>query len=847
MPKCMARTCSYYSGRKDIVVKMHTFPRDKEIIKMWLTKSGYPNNKIGTLTEEILKDGRGNRFRLCARHFLPEDYTLCRQSLVLKDYVVPTVFKEDSADGSGPKKKRCRNRRNLNDPSLLCISTCKLCGCTCKYRKFSDVSTQTDDLQNEEVRDTPVIVIREAPQKIVTAPIQSTNMDHSYCDADTNMDLSVVNFFPDSEAMEEYSTNERHVKERKFIVFETAINQLLMGQSCPRCFCFSKIVAFKKHVIGTQLIVHSTCEEGHYEKIWESQPNVKDLAVGNVLLGAAILAASCTDHMTTSLRMDEDQSHMTERIFNLTLDIICLLTGESFPPVKFGDHVTITVPPPHSVISGRPNKQKVLEILRKMMELLTEEEWQYIEEHRDLYKDTVMENQPPLTSPDGSSNSKPPERCTGPLYSQDCPKEDNIIPHHYQGVKLIPGSAVVKEEVEETYVRSDQQSMEGDMMKTIKQEVEETYVRNDPQTIVDGDMVRTIKQEEEETYVRSDQQSVEEGDMMRTIKQEEEEMYVRSDQQSMEEGDMMRTIKQEEEETYVRSDQQSMEEGNMMRTIKQEEETYVRSDQQSMEEGGMMRTSKEEEEETYVRSDQQSMEEGNMMRTIKQEEETYVSDQQSMEEGGMMRTIKQEEETYVSDQQSMEEGGMMRTIKQEEETYVSDQQSMEEGGMMRTIKEEDTFTENKTMRSPGIRNLSETRLSVFTDCTTDDDDVTGQESPADILVTPNISQDSPHLSHPEGPHTQNRSLPAGRHSCSTCGKCFVQKTNLVRHERIHTDYFHERSHTGVGNVRSMGNVLERKEASSNMRSHTGEERSPIQALIKQSGTSSKNSPVVHRW
>ncbi|XP_068115343.1 uncharacterized protein [Hyperolius riggenbachi] len=196
-------------------------------------------------------------------------------------------------------------------------------------------------------------------------------------------------------------------------------------------------------------------------------------------------------------------------------DAIFIIAGDfnqanlkkSFPPVKSGDHVTITVPQFQHLISNR-HKQKILEITRKMMELLTGvvpircqdatvylsmEECQYIEGHRDLHKDTMIENQPPLTSPDGSSNRNPPERCTGPLYSQDCQEEDPTIPHHYQGGELIHGSAVVKEE-EETYVRSDQQSME------------------------EGDMMRTSK-EEEETYVRSDQQSMEEGDMMRTSKE----------------------------------------------------------------------------------------------------------------------------------------------------------------------------------------------------------------------------------------------------------------------------------------------------------------------------------------
>ncbi|PIO14879.1 hypothetical protein AB205_0083600, partial [Aquarana catesbeiana] len=113
-----------------------------------------------------------------------------------------------------------------------------------------------------------------------------------------------------------------------------------------------------------------------------------------------------TDHMTMSIKMEEDRSHMTERILNLTLEIIYLLTGES------GDHMTITVPPCDSLKPERNNMQKILEVTKKMMELLTGEvpircqdvtvyfsmeEWEYLEGHKDLYEDIMMEKQPPLT------------------------------------------------------------------------------------------------------------------------------------------------------------------------------------------------------------------------------------------------------------------------------------------------------------------------------------------------------------------------------------------------------------------------------------------------------------------
>ncbi|XP_077345469.1 uncharacterized protein LOC143989267 isoform X3 [Lithobates pipiens] len=173
---------------------------------------------------------------------------------------------------------------------------------------------------------------------------------------------------------------------------------------------------------------------------------------GETLLKLTAEEKTCIDHMTTSLKMSEDRSHMTERILNLTLEIIHLLTGECFPPVKSGYHMTITVPPCDSIKPERHNMEKILEVTKKITELLTGEvpircqdvtvyfsmeEWEYLEGHKNLYKDFMMDNQPPLTSPDGSSNGNPPERCPRPLYSRDSTQEGHTIPHHHQGEDLM--------------------------------------------------------------------------------------------------------------------------------------------------------------------------------------------------------------------------------------------------------------------------------------------------------------------------------------------------------------------------------------------------------------------------
>ncbi|XP_073411680.1 uncharacterized protein [Dendrobates tinctorius] len=182
--------------------------------------------------------------------------------------------------------------------------------------------------------------------------------------------------------------------------------------------------------------------------------------------------------------MDMGRDKMAEKILHLTLEILFRLTGEDYTVVKktssercqdpvsegWGRPLSpIMGPPPHPLIHEDINDQKILALIYKIIELLTGEvpircqdvaiyfsmeEREYLEGHKDLYKDFMMEVPQPLTSPVLSSKRTIPESCPRPLLPQDYKQEYPNVPQDHQGEDLTHINTT------ETYVRGDEQCKE---------------------------------------------------------------------------------------------------------------------------------------------------------------------------------------------------------------------------------------------------------------------------------------------------------------------------------------------------------------------------------------------------
>lgn len=331
---------------------MYEFPSDLQKIKHWLLLIGQNFGNLDAFAQRILQ--ARTAFRICSDHFTPDCYILLGNKPVLRDEAVPSIFPkiiDDSdlciEDLSPPSKRPRVDSLSQDYYTLLEAYNHQLASSSqSKYRdasttttvRYKDVSTRTDIyFQTREVGTRTIPFKGMRTKKINTDPRwgkknASTLTSHGWLLPASDRYIEMVDAStctePDlnSSTVAEswkirhdhmYLTNElrftedpsdnelsgdsyippkdkasadRLVNERKFLVFESCLDELLHHLKCSYGDgCRAAISGIEKHITGTMLTVVGHCSDGHISCLWHSQPVKGRTGIGDLICSSAVL------------------------------------------------------------------------------------------------------------------------------------------------------------------------------------------------------------------------------------------------------------------------------------------------------------------------------------------------------------------------------------------------------------------------------------------------------------------------------------------------------------------------------------------------------------------------------
>ncbi|XP_077347834.1 uncharacterized protein LOC143996585 [Lithobates pipiens] len=107
------------------------------------------------------------------------------------------------------------------------------------------------------------------------------------------------------------------VNESKYIVFEQCLDKLLHKVKCQDPSGCTKVVhKYNKELHGSAVIIRGTCEDGHYFRIWESQPKINRCYAGNILLAASLQTTGQTFQKIQAFFKCFGVRHISEKKFH---------------------------------------------------------------------------------------------------------------------------------------------------------------------------------------------------------------------------------------------------------------------------------------------------------------------------------------------------------------------------------------------------------------------------------------------------------------------------------------------------------------------------------------------------
>uniref|UniRef100_A0A8C5QJL1 Uncharacterized protein n=1 Tax=Leptobrachium leishanense TaxID=445787 RepID=A0A8C5QJL1_9ANUR len=329
-PICIVDGCPYNASHTPLPpdVILHFFPDDLGRIKQWLLQTCQYSHNLNVLAEDILR-GKMEHFHICSCHFTPDSYTTVGAHRILGAYAIPTLF---------PRKRALlypilpRSKMFSTGVSPKKGSSGKSCPAS---KHFPDANPATKPGTGKASRELSV-----------QADLWKVRHDHSY----------IVQ--PPVVCKEEPDDNESVAKEEKTPPGDTEKDQeesdLPGGDSPGDDSSGLSDVALKNYAVVTAL-----------EKVLVS------------LMHHLSLIPLSTEEKSSPPSINTQTILKTEQILNQALDVIHLLTGVKWNITRMG-------------VYRLPEKVPVQ--VGDFSVYFSNKEWEYIEEHKDLYKEMITED-----------------------------------------------------------------------------------------------------------------------------------------------------------------------------------------------------------------------------------------------------------------------------------------------------------------------------------------------------------------------------------------------------------------------------------------------------------------------
>ena len=176
----------------------------------------------------------------------------------------------------------CTESRNSIDIGVQCNLVVKVC-CTVETQTVNDRGLY-EVITDENVLDSP------------TKSLSSVDCSDRVMEEE---EYSLSN--EEEETDSENEVTQLPVSERKFIVYEEQLDQLLCCCLCP--WCEGPVTSASKRTVGSMVGVNLSCLNGHKHS-WQSQPCINGRPEGNLLIVAAILFSGNTyEHASGMARL----------------------------------------------------------------------------------------------------------------------------------------------------------------------------------------------------------------------------------------------------------------------------------------------------------------------------------------------------------------------------------------------------------------------------------------------------------------------------------------------------------------------------------------------------------------